>query len=321
MAIKVDRSNFTVAETDHYFRNHLQEHPVNTIRHSRGFSTVESQVVIRENKDCLYSHAVVDVSEGAYLANPAWDRYSIIQVIDENQYSFAHLYPGESLTITPDMVTRGHHVWLNIRTEVRPENGAGFYDAHRHQDAYVVRASSAKPYVSKGFDPESLAATRMELLLLSSTVDTWEAFGTAETVKPGPFLIASAGGWAGLPKEHAIYYPKIVPPATAAALEPSAITVKLPPLRYDEGGFFSVTTYGPDAFIATEDYALNHRTASANDDGTYTFHFNAPGMPNNMSTVTGWNMVLRMYLPETFEAVMEYLDELERNNISIKPIG
>lgn len=90
--IIVTRKNFVVAETDKYFAEHSKNHAVNTIRHSRTFSNVANQVVIRENKDGLYSHAVVDISKGAVIKNPPWDRYSIIQIIAENEYSFAHLY-------------------------------------------------------------------------------------------------------------------------------------------------------------------------------------------------------------------------------------
>ncbi|WP_234683312.1 DUF1254 domain-containing protein [Bradyrhizobium monzae] len=319
--IIVTRENFVVAETDKYFAEHVKSHPVNTIRHSRSFSNVKNQVVIRENKDCLYSHAVVDISKGAVIKNPAWDKYSIIQIIDENEYSFAHLYPGESITITPDMVSMGNYVWLNIRTEVRPEDGDGFYEAHKHQDGYVIEAVSAKPYQPKGFDPESLAKVRNELLREAAKVNSWTAFGTKDAVDPEQFVIAAAGGWAGLPKEHAVYWPKIVPSGKAAELAPSKITLPKAPLDYDKGGFFSVTVYGPDGFIATEDYAYSNRTAKPNADGSVTFHFNAPGKPNNMTTVKGWTMTLRFYRPTSFEAIKTYIDDLGKNNVQIEPIA
>jgi hypothetical protein len=35
--IIVDRGNFVVAETDHYFAKHSKEHAVNTTRHSRAY--------------------------------------------------------------------------------------------------------------------------------------------------------------------------------------------------------------------------------------------------------------------------------------------
>jgi hypothetical protein len=210
---------------------------------------------IRENKDCLYSHAVVDCSKGAVIKNPAWDKYSIIQIMDENQYSFAHLYPGESIKITPDMLTSGSYVWLNIRTQVSPEDGDGYYDAHKHQDAYVIEAASATPYKPKGFDEGSLTATRNALLKEASKVSSWMAFGKKDVVDPEQFVIAAAGGWAGLRRSTPSTGRRSSPRARPPSWPPSKLTLPKAPLDYEHGGFYSATNYGPDAFIATEDYA------------------------------------------------------------------
>ena len=112
--ILVDERNFTIAETDLYMLNHSKEHPVNTFRHAREMSSVDNQFVVRENRDVLYSHAVVDISEGATLVNPDWDVFSVIQVIDENQYTIGSIYPGEQKTFTPDDVALGNHLFLNM---------------------------------------------------------------------------------------------------------------------------------------------------------------------------------------------------------------
>lgn len=65
--ILVDERNFTIAETDLYMVNHSKEHAVNTFRHSRKMSSIDNQFVVRENRDVMYSHAVVDISKGATL--------------------------------------------------------------------------------------------------------------------------------------------------------------------------------------------------------------------------------------------------------------
>lgn len=317
----VTEDNFVVAETDMYFTKHSKEHAVNTFRHSREYSTIESQVVIRENQDCLYSHAVVDASEGVTLKNPAWDRYSVIQVLDENEYTIAVIYPGEEKTITKDMLTMGTHVWLNTRTEVLPETEEGYAAAHKHQDSYVIDANSAKPYQSKNFDKESLDSVRHSLLLKSPKILSWKSFGMPEDVDPEMFKIAAAGGWAGLPEEHALYWPKIVPQGEATKSSvPSKITLPKPPLQYENGGFMSVTVYDENAWIATEDYALRDRNAVKNEDESITFYFNSPDQENNMTTVDNWSMVIRFYLPETPEAVIEYIEKLGENNVQIEVV-
>ncbi len=70
-------------------------------------SSKDNQFVVRENQDVMYSHAVVDISKGATLINPKWDVYSVIQVIDENQYTIGSIYPGEQQTFTLEDVGLG----------------------------------------------------------------------------------------------------------------------------------------------------------------------------------------------------------------------
>ncbi|MDG3583934.1 DUF1254 domain-containing protein [Galbibacter pacificus] len=319
--IIVTTKNFVEAETDHYFSDLMKEVPVNTFNHHREYSDIKTQVVIRENQDCLYSHAVVDCSEGATLINPEWDKYSVIQVFDENQYTFAVLYPGDSLHITSDMLTKGNYVWLNTRTEVRPENEAGYTDAHKHQDAYIIKAKSNKPYTPKGFDKASLDRVRDSLLYQGPKVRSWKAFGTPDVVSQEDYTIAAAGGWAGLPKEHAIYWPKIMPEGEAKKSSVcSKITLPKPPLQYDKGGFMSVTVYDMRGWIATENYALRDRNAEKDTDGSITFYFNCPDQKNNLDTVDNWTMVIRLYVPDTPEQVIDYVHNLDKNNVKIEVV-
>jgi len=308
----VTTENFTVAETDKYFSEHAEKHPVNTLHHSREMSSKDNQFVIRENQDTQYSNALVDISEGATIINPPWDVYSSIQVIDEHHYTVAVLYPGDTLTITKDMVELGNHVYLNIRTGVRSLDSAGFAEAHEHQDSYVIQANSSKPYEPKDFDRESLDSVRNVLLEKAVNVKAWRAFGTKEEVDSLDFLLASAAGWAGLPAKHATYVTNIQPSGEALQGVCSMITLPLPPLKFDKGGFFSVTTYGPDGYIATENFALNNRQAEANPDGTYTFHFNCEGAKNNIDVVENWNMTIRLYMPNSLDDILAYIEKINQ---------
>lgn len=312
--ILVDERNFTIAETDLYMLNHSREHPVNTFRHAREMSSVDNQFLVRENRDVLYSHAVVDISEGATLINPDWDVFSLIQVIDENQYTIASIYAGEQKTFTPDDVALGNHLFLNMRTGVRSLDETGFAEAHQHQDRVQIVANSAMPYRAKGFETQSLDETRVRLKSRAAEISRPDlAMGTAEQVEPESFLIASAVGIFGLPIGDAAYLNTIQPTGEARAGLPSRITLPVPPLNFDKGGFFSVTTYDSQGWIVKENFALNNRTAEPNEDGTYTFHFNAPGQPNNMDVVDGWTVLIRLYAPQSSEAIVQYMEDAERN--------
>ncbi|WP_019504136.1 DUF1254 domain-containing protein [Pleurocapsa sp. PCC 7319] len=314
----VTTDNFIVAETDKYFSDHVKNHPVNTIRHSRKMSSKDNQFVIRENQDVLYSHAVVDISQGAKLINPSWDVYSIIQVIDEHHYTIAAVYPGEELTITPDMVALGSHVFLNIRTGVRTLDDGGLKEAHEHQDNIQIVAESSNPYTSKSFDQESLNKVRSQLEARKTEITKpWLMFGTKDEVDPEMFLIASAGGWGGLPAKHASYVVTIQPPSEISeSAECASMTLPQPPLNFDKGGFFSVSVYDREGWIATEPFALNNRQATPNQDGSYTFHFNCPDAENNINVVSGWSQLIRLYVPESVEKIVAYTDEIN-NTVKI----
>ncbi|TOQ84457.1 hypothetical protein CGG86_23760, partial [Vibrio parahaemolyticus] len=67
------------------------------------------------NEDTMYSHAILDVTKSATISMPKYDEYAIVQVIDENHYTIAEVYPGQTLNLTPDMLSSGTHVFLNTR--------------------------------------------------------------------------------------------------------------------------------------------------------------------------------------------------------------
>ena len=312
-AITVTEENFNLAETDRYMAEHSAEHAVNSIRHAREPSGPDNQFVITENKDVLYSHAVVDTMGGATITNPDWDYLSMIQIIDENHYTLHVLYAGESVTLTPEDLTTGRYVFLNMRTGLKSTDDAGLADAHAHQDGFVIDASSAEPYRAKGFDTDSLDAVRASLVARAGEADKPELFfGRPEDVDPEMFLIATAKGWGGLPYADAVYVSTIVPEGASAEGACSEMTLPRPPLRFDEGAFFSVTTYSADSWIVEENFALNDRAAEANDDGSVTFRYNCPGEPNNMDVQEGWTQVIRLYQPQSADAISDYVDTLAR---------
>ncbi|MFC3613325.1 DUF1254 domain-containing protein [Lutimaribacter marinistellae] len=320
-SIEVTLENFTIAETDKYMAEHSAEHAVNTIRHSREPSSPDNQFVITENKDVLYSHALVDTQGGVTITNPDWDYLTMIQIIDEAHYTLHVLYAGESVTLTPEDLTTGRYVFLNMRTGLKSTDEDGVAEAHAHQDAFSIEAASAEPYTPKGFDSESLDAVRASLVARAGEADKPELFfGRPEDVDPEMFLIATAVGWGGLPYEDAVYISTIVPEGAAAEGACSAMTLPRPPLKFDEGAFFSVTTYSADSWIVEENFALNNRAAETDDDGSVTFRYNCPGQPNNIDVQPGWTQVIRLYQPVSAEAISDYVERINEE-VKIEPAG
>lgn len=293
--IIVEAANFTIAETDLYMSDLVKDVPVNTFRHSREMSSKDHQFVVRENHDVMYSHAVVDVSEGATIINPAWDVYSSIEVFDENQYTIAVIYPGQQETFTPKDLALGTHIFLNMRTGVRTFDSEGYQEAHKHQDTVVIDAKSNNPYPAKGFDRVSQDLVRTALKARQAEIThTQYAFGTRKVVEEHPtiFLISSAVGIFGLPVKDAAYITQIQPSAELKSGGCASLTLPVPPLQFDQGGFFSVTTYDEKGWIAKDNFAMSNRQAKPNKNGSYTFYFNCPGKQNNIDVVPNWNIRL-----------------------------
>ncbi len=277
-------------------------------------SSKDNQFVVRENQDVMYSHAVVDISKGATLINPKWDVYSVIQVIDENQYTIGAIYPGEQQTFTLKDVALGSHVFLNMRTAVRSLDKKGFDEAHRHQNSVRIDAASEKAYQPKSFETKSLDKTRTELKSRMAEANKPEFyFGSKDEVQPDQFLLASAIGIFGLPIKDAAYLNTIQPTGKAKEGAPSHITLPAPPLNYEKGGFLSVTTYDSKGWIVENNFALNDKTAKPNNDGSYTFNFNAPNMPNNIEVEKDWTLLIRLYAPKSIKEILEYMEQAEQN--------
>ena len=136
---------YKVSETDLNMKRHLAKAPVNHWVHQDDVSNVKTQQVIRENQDVIYSSAVVDISKGATISCPASDVYQVIQIIDFQNYIVDVLYPRKSLTITPDKVSYGDYVYLNMRIRKLPAEQGGLEATHKLQRQATISANAARP--------------------------------------------------------------------------------------------------------------------------------------------------------------------------------
>lgn len=303
-------------ETDSYMTNLAKEYPVNTFKINRVPSNKENQFVIRENEDTLYQHAILDVTKSATITMPEYDEYGMVQVIDENGYTIATVYPGESKTLTHDMLSSGNHVFLNTRVGAKNYHGSDLKIANDYQDAIKITSETSNPYQPKNYDQKVLIAERNALSTLRTQVPApFNMFGTKDMVEPRSYLIASAAGWAGLPAKDAAYVPMVV--GNTGDPQCSSLTVNKPPLQYDRHAFFSMTVYNKDGWIVDDNYALSNKHMKPNSDGTYTFRFNCEGADNNLTVQEGWNPIFRMYLPESREAIIDYVtnDYLKKSKL------
>src|SRR5262245_44356948 len=105
-AAPVTVDNFIRAETDVYFGNMVREGGFGKFHHLRELAPVDNQLVIRQNRDTLYSAGVFDLDAGdVKITMPdAGSRFMSMQVISEDHYTTAVNYRPGVYKLTRDQI-------------------------------------------------------------------------------------------------------------------------------------------------------------------------------------------------------------------------
>jgi hypothetical protein len=319
--VPVTAENYVQAETDWNFAGQQAQAPINTWTHNDRV-TEENQTIIRSNADVMYSLALVDVSEGATFSIPKRENgaLQLIHYMDENHLTHGVIYAGESVSITPKDLTSGNYVYILARTQISDD----MEESKTAQRAMVIDAKSAKPYQPKGFDVEEVEAFREKLIAEvysgeafgEDVLDASRAFGaTFDDVDSKDYYYAAAVGWGGLPPQHAQYTAFVKGQGSDA--ECQTITFPKPNLDYENGGFFSLTTYNAESWIEGDNFYIGHKRMKDNGDGSMTIDFNCD-TPYSVTVGKGWNGTFRLYRPMDVQETISAVNHLMTIDIESK---
>jgi len=309
-AAKVDGAvitpeNFIHADSTRAFFKELEQSKgkVNVIRPVREFTDADNQDVIRMNRDTLYTRVVLDVKGGATISTKKYKGFQNINVIDINHSQIASLTGHGTLKINESMLTEGQHVYVIVRTGLLrdlPEKEM-MAKAHKAQDDISISFKSSEPFVpSVEYDFSTLDTVKYKILrefALNPQKDVAkDGLGTVKERDPDKARVIVAIGWGALAGQEAVYAP------FTGYKERASFTITDKPNSH-ETGFFSITIYNADGYIATINYAINSDDMIQNKDGSYTITFLASGETvkegekNIVRTPRGkfWTGVLRSY--------------------------
>jgi hypothetical protein len=293
---RVTPKTYIRAESDYTFFKATQlTGGVNRLFHHRTPVPLDKQTVVRMNRDTLYSIGIVDTSGGATITMPEMPagRYASAHLIDNDHYVPSVIYePG-----THPLPRDTKYLGIIVRIQVFDPNDPAEIDlVSQLQEQIVLQAQSADPFPKPEWDLQSLNALRAEyeeeFKKFTKYPSDWQ--GPRGKVNEQTRHLAAAGAWGLMPEWDATYViysghhdPNVCHTATYTVPENDA--------------FWSITMYGNDGFIKSENSIVNSATVKLNADGTFTMYFGSAetcgDVLNRLDTTDGWNFLMRIYRP------------------------
>jgi len=294
-AEQVNIGNFVRAESDRYFKAKVDKGLFGKIGHNRNPPPLDNQMVIRTNRDTLYSYGIFDLTTPVTIVKPKTEgRFQSMVVTNQDHNIKLVAYDAGEYALTQEMIgTR--YVQVTFRTLANPVDTADLEAAYKAQDGIEWRQKRPGRFELPDWDQETLVKVRAAILgLVPFVPDSTRMFGDKDEVDPVRFLIGTAAGWGGNRTEDAIYLN--ITPEGNDGTTPHILHVPEVPVD----GFWSVTVYNAKGFYEAPENAVsvNNVTAKKDPDGSITVHFGGdPKRPNYLRIMPGWNYIVRLYRP------------------------
>ena len=291
----VTPDNFIRAESDRMLSDIAkQAGGVNKFFHFRRVTPLDRQTVIRMNRDTLYSMATVDTEGGATITFPKIPdgRYASIYIVDNDHYVPAVFYtPGEH-----KLPQDTKYIGIGVRIQLfNPHDPKELALVNKLQDQFVIHAKSADPFPPFNWDKASLDKLRAQYEKEGAKYSSYKGMqGPRGKVNEKTRHIAAAAAWGLFPEWDATYLNYNGNHPIDACWR---ATYQVP----ENKAFWSITVYGKDGFLKSDNAIVNSSNVKLNKDGTFTVYYGSRALcgkvANRLDTTPGWNFLMRIYRP------------------------
>lgn len=273
---------------------------VNLFAHTRRLTPTDDQPVVRMNRDTYYSFAVVDVSKGATVTLPPVPegKYISVQPVTEDHRIQPMSYGSGTYQLATHL---GSHLYLIVRLD----STLSQEEANALQDAMVIDAASAEPFLAEPVDKDAFETVERSLREKLAELATADPGNVAKGMFTAPtddsrglytfdkYTVGAAVGWGGAQLRDNLYESSPDYPAKGCY----EATFEDP----DNGAFWSFTIYDKRGFMFNDVAHMSSDIASPNADGTFTVRFGCGTNAANNVPITNdtgvFNFVVRHYIP------------------------
>lgn len=295
--VTVNVDNYVRAESDFQIKTYAETlGAFGTLVHQRDFYSVENQLTVRVNRDTYYSFGLYDLTSPVTIIKPdPGDRFQSLMIINQDHSISPTIHEGGTFTYTEEDL-RTRYMIVIFRTFADVSDSDDQRIAHALQDRIRFEQADEGTLELPNWDEESRLEMMNAINVLAGSLQTTEGFfGEKDRIDPIKHLMGTAYGYAGNPREAAIYLNRV--PEYNDGATPYRVTVRDVPVD----GFWSITMYDAEGYMVPNEYgaySFNDTSAERNDDGSITIHFGGdPSRVNHLPTPEGWNTIIRLYQP------------------------
>jgi hypothetical protein len=251
--VSVTKENFAYAMTDLAMQKEFSQGADNNWNHHRKPMPLKEQPAPLMNRDTEYSFAILDGHGDVAITLPPNDgRYMSLHIMNHDHTTYK-VYYGPGRYVIPASKT-SDFFYANVRMQVNAKDPADVKKVNDYQDQLKIE------YLN-GYKPESFKVTNWNMKEFDSVRNVYVALAQKEGVKgtmgttDHPVSledrnrgVAIATGL--LPDKDAVY---LTAKYDAVKGKTYKATYKVPEMANPKLGFYSVTIYGDDQYLKTDE--------------------------------------------------------------------